>query len=201
MYPLAGIEDLTDIQCHPRFLEGAGHLRDLIDDRAAGHSDIDHGLRIKCVADRDSRIFQITVQRLLIQRLYQNDALLIHFSDQITFFTSEQTADDLHRRIVSLMLRFYNKYDTPALRFDMEFLCAVIDIHQEQIIQKKILDEIVPVEPLPVSNDQILKLAHRDPSDHMYIFTGTSCDQDILRFILPHYFKEMIPLKFLAVGW
>ena len=81
----------------------------------------------------------------------------------------------------------------------MELLGPVVDIHQEQIVQQKVLEEIVPVKPLLVCDDQVLQLAHRNLPHHVYILARPLRNQNIQQLALVHNLQQMMDPYHLAV--
>ena len=66
----------------------------------------------------------------------------------------------------------------------MKLLRAVVDIDQQQIVQKKILEEIVAVILFLVRHEQILNLADSDFGDHQRIITLAGCRKNVRRLIV-----------------
>jgi hypothetical protein len=81
----------------------------------------------------------------------------------------------------------------------VQLLGAVVDIHQKQIVQQKILDEIVLVEPFLICGQKAGKLESRHLSHHIYIIAGPLCQQNIFQLVLVKYFKKLVAVDHLTV--
>ncbi len=81
----------------------------------------------------------------------------------------------------------------------MEFLCAIVDIHQQQIIKQQILEKIIFVKVLLVGDHQILNLAHCHLANHIGIRASTLCDQHIEYLSILQNFEHMDTAHNLAV--
>ena len=64
--------------------------------------------------------------------------------------------------------------------FNMQLLRAAVNIHQQQIIQQQILDEIVLIKSLLIGHQQILDLECSQLTNHIHIITAALSQQDIL---------------------
>lgn len=93
--------------------------------------------------------------------------LFIHFRDQVAVILAEHAADDPHRSVIFLVLCLNNEDDSSSLRLNMQLLRAVIDIDQQKVVKKKVLDKIIFVKPFAVSTDQILGFIDAD-ADRSY---------------------------------
>ena len=67
------------------------------------------------------------------------------------------------------MLRLNHINNPPGLSTDVKFFRPVVNIHKKKIIQQKVLNKVIPIQPLLVGNDQILDLTDPDLSDHIRI--------------------------------
>ena len=81
----------------------------------------------------------------------------------------------------------------------MKLLRTVENVHEEQIVQKKVLDEIVLVESLLVGRDQRLHLKRSHLRGHVDIIGTSVRNQDILQLLLIHDLKELIAGYHLAL--
>ena len=62
----------------------------------------------------------------------------------------------------------------------MQLLCAVVNVYQQKIIKKQVLDEVILVETLLVSHQKILDLERCQLSYHVNIIAAALGKQDIL---------------------
>ena len=67
------------------------------------------------------------------QFFHDDDALLIHSSDEVAGFAAKQVLDVLQRTLVSVRAGFQYEYHPPHVHFDVQLLGPVIDINQQQI--------------------------------------------------------------------
>ena len=81
----------------------------------------------------------------------------------------------------------------------MKLLCPVIDIYQKQVVQNQILEEIVPVKPFLISNDQILNLADCNLADHICIIIVAARRQDICHLAIVQHLQKVISADHLAI--
>ena len=79
----------------------------------------------------------------------------------------------------------------------MQLLGLTIDIHQQQVIQQQVLDEVITVEPLLVSHDQVLQLTDRHLAYHIGIVAAAFGNQDVCKDSLIIDFEKMAALKVL----
>ena len=82
----------------------------------------------------------------------------------------------------------------------MQFLCPVINIHQKHIVKKEILEKVITVIPLLIGNNQMLKLADRNPADHIGILAATLGIQNKKHLFIIQNLKKMVHPNHLTVG-
>ena len=82
----------------------------------------------------------------------------------------------------------------------MQFLGAVVDIHQQQIVQQQILDKVVLIKPLFISHQQVLNLKRRQFSNHIYVVAAALGQQNVLQLMFVKHFKKLIAMDDLAVS-
>ena len=81
----------------------------------------------------------------------------------------------------------------------MQLLGTAVNIHQQQIIQQQILDEIVLIKSLLIGHQQILDLKRNHFADHIDILTSTSGYENILQLLLIIDLEILISLDLLGV--
>ena len=81
----------------------------------------------------------------------------------------------------------------------MQPLGAAVDVHQQQIVQKEVLDEIVLVQALLVGRHQALDLEGRQLADYIGVLPGPGGHQHILQNLVIEYLKELISLYLLGI--
>ena len=81
----------------------------------------------------------------------------------------------------------------------MKFLRPVVDINEQKIIKKQVLDEIIFIEPFFVGHQKILDLECCQFAYHIHVIATAFCKQDVLKLMFIKYFKELITGNHLAV--
>ena len=81
----------------------------------------------------------------------------------------------------------------------MELLGSAVDINQQEIVKKQVLEEIVLVEPLPVSNGQTLYLERSHLAESIYILSCTCDSQHIFKRLVIIYLEILIALDLLGI--
>ena len=167
------IEYLSHVQRHLGFLVGLRHVLQLLHHRSDGHLHVQHGLRVHHAHDdvRDLQKRFICIVRL--QRLDQDDAALVHGRDIVPGMAGEHALQELHHHAVLLQLRLHQEDHPGHCHLYVELLGPVVDIHQKQVVQQEVLEEVVPVEPFLVGDDKVLQLAHRNLPHHVHVLAGT----------------------------
>ena len=81
-----------------------------------------------------------------------------------------------------------------------ELLRPVIYVDQEQIVKQQILDKIILIEALLVSDQQVLYLKCRDLADRIGILRSALHNYDIFKLKFIKYLKKLMSLYLLAVS-
>ena len=74
----------------------------------------------------------------------------------------------------------------------MKFLRPVVDINEQKIIKKQVLDEIIFIESFFVGHQKILDLECCQFAYHIHVIAAAFCKQDVLKLMFIKYFKELI---------
>ena len=64
-----------------------------------------------------------------------------------------------------------------------------MDIHKEKVVEKKVLEEIIAVKFLLISDNEIFQLTDRDLGDHKSILIVALCDKDESKFFVVHHLE------------
>ena len=73
-----------------------------------------------------------------------------------------------------------NVYHPLHIGVDVQLLGAVVDIHQQQVVQQQVLDEVVLVKTLLVGHQQVLYLERGQLAHHVDIVAGALGQHDVL---------------------
>ena len=196
---LFAVEDLSHVQGHLGFLVGTGDILDFAHHGAEGHICLCSGLRAQHIHDGLRHALQVVAVFLRPHFPHQNDILLIHCRDEILGLCGEKAPDRLQCVHVPLLVRFNDKYNPAHVGLDMELLRPVVNVHQKEVVQQEILDEIIPVEPLLVGDQEVLELEHRHLADHVDIVPLALYEEDVFQLLLVKNLEKLISLYDLAV--
>ena len=111
-----------------------------------------HCLGIKHINHNLSCLLKII---LCLTRLYladEDDILFIDSRDEIFCLCREQAPYRLKCIDILLILCLYYIDNSLRRYFNMKLLCAIIDIYQQQVIKKQVLNEVILVKTLLVCN-------------------------------------------------
>ena len=72
---------------------------------------------------------------------------------------------------ILFMLGLNQEYHALHIGFNMKLFRTVVNIHQKQVVQQKILDEIILVKPLLICYQKILDLETGNFTHHIDIIT------------------------------
>ena len=97
------------------------------------------------------------------------------------------------------MIRLQKKYHPTGFRIDVKLLSPVINVHKKQVVQKKILYEIVLVEPLLIRHQKGLDLKSSHLSDHVNIIAASLGHQDVFQLAFIKDLEKLVALHHLAV--
>ena len=61
------------------------------------------------------------------------------------------------------------------IRVNVKLLSPVVNVHQQKVVQKQVLDEVVLVKTLLVSYQQVLNLECSQLANHVNIIAGSLC--------------------------
>ena len=199
-HSLARVEDPANVHSHLGFLIGAGKILELADDRSVGAAYFDHSFHVQHINSRLGDLFQRIVALLLFQRLDQDHTVLIHFRQIIPVLDCKEARQHFRRN--GLRLRFDLKdHDRPANAVrDVKLLGAVMDIHKEKVVEKKVLEEIIAVKFLLISDNEVLQLTDRDFGDHKSILIVALRDEDESKFFIVHHLEIIAAADDLAVN-
>ena len=181
-------EDLANFQSHFRFLIGTGNVLQIAYDGAAGNINMAVCFRIQCFFDGSCNAVDLFRCFLVTQFFYQNDAVFIHCSYEILCFCRENAAHDLYHVHFLIDICFDQVNDAVYVIFDVQFFRTAIDIHQQQVIQQQIFDEIVFIVSFLICNQQALDLECSDLADLIAGF--------ILTLYLDHIFGHAVIVNF-----
>ena len=154
----------------------------------------------KAVLDRPRVLVDVAV-RLIVRDLLDDDhIILVHCSHKVPAVLAKILPDFLKDIGIFSVLGFHDQHGAFHISLYMKLLRTAVYVHQEQIVQQQVLDEIVLVEPLLVRHHQILQLKCRHLPHHVSILTRIVGDQNILKLLVIIDFKELATLDLLAVG-
>ena len=136
------------------------------------------------IKDRMRQFVQVCISLSLLKFLDDNDALLINSSNKVLALAAEETLHALHGTVILLLLKFQNHNCTAYICNDVQFLGAVVNIYEEQVIKKKVLDKAVLVKSFLICNDQILDLERCQFTDHIGVLIVSMSDQNIFQLLV-----------------
>ena len=136
------------------------------------------------IKDRMGQFVQVCISLSLLKFLDDNDALLINSSNKVLALAAKETLHALHNAVILLLLKFQDHNCTAYVCIDVQFLGAVVNIYEEQVIKKKVLDKAVLVKSLLIGNDQILDLECCQFADHICVFIVSMSNQNVFQLIV-----------------
>ena len=155
------------------------------------------------IKNRMSQLIHIAVTLSVLKLLYNNDASLVYCCDKILCFSAEKALYCFHCIVVFFLLKLHDHNNTAHIRINVKLLGAVVDVHQQKIIKKKIFDKAVFIKPLFISNDQILYLKRCQLANHISVLIVTMGNQNIFQLIivthlkiLKSFYKLTVSLRF-----
>ena len=158
-----------------------------------------HCLGVEHVEDHVCGLLEIVVVLACLDFLHKNDVLLINSRDEVLRLSRKETANGLKRIDILLVLGLDQEYHSLHIRLDVEFLCTVVNINEQEVIKKKVLDEVVFVEALLVCDEEVLDLECCQLSYHIYVITSATCEKDVFELMLVKHLEKLISLYHLAV--
>ena len=158
-----------------------------------------HSLCIEHIENHVGCFLQLAVILSGLYFFYQNNILFIYCSNKVLGLGCKQTAHRLQCIHILFMLGFNQEYHALYVGFDMKLFRTVVNVHQKQVVQQQVLDEIVLVKPLLVCYQKILNLESCQLSYHIHIVTAALGQQNILQLMLVKYLKKLISRNHLAV--
>ena len=81
----------------------------------------------------------------------------------------------------------------------MQFFGTVVNIYQQKVVQKQILDKVILIKTLFIGSQKTGKLECRQFSHHVHIVAGTFRQKNIFQLIFIKHFKKLIAMHYLAV--
>ena len=81
----------------------------------------------------------------------------------------------------------------------MEFFCPVIDIHEQEIIEQKILDKIVLIKSFLICYQKVLNLKTGNFTHHIDIVAVSAGKKKIFQLMFIKYFKKLKSVHNLTV--
>ena len=136
-------------------------------------------VQTKCVKDCMGKFIHLRISLTVFQFLDNDNTFLINCCNKVFTLTAKETLHAFHGAMILLLLKFQNHNNTTHICINMKFFRTIINVHQEQIIKKEILNKAVLVKSFLVCNDQILDLECSELSYHISIFVITMCHQYI----------------------
>ena len=100
---------------------------------------------------------------------------------------------------VPVVLRL-DQEDRPFhVHWNMQLFRTAVDIHQQEVIQQQVFNEVILVKPFLVGYQKRLDLEGCHFPDRIDILSGSPCHKDILQLRLVEYFEKLAALDLLAV--
>ena len=104
----------------------------------------------------------------------------------------ENTAQEFTCRSLSVRFQLHQNDGAGNLIIDVQLSCAVVNVHKKEVVQEKILEEIIPVILLTVSDHQILYLADSNSCDHQRVISISDGSQDICSVFFVADFQQIM---------
>ena len=101
--------------------------------------------------------------------------------------------------VVTPVAGLHDHNDSGNIRLNMKLLGPAVNIDQQQVVQKKVLDKVILVKPLLIGNQQILNLERRHLSDDINILADTACHKYVFQLILVINFEILVSLNLLGI--
>ena len=135
----------------------------------------------------------------LCEFLHHDHVALVYRCDEILAVAAKMSSGQFQDIIILASRRFHDHDHSGHICLNMQLLGTAVDIHQQQIIQQQILDEIVLIKSLLIGHQQILDLKRNHFADHIDILTGTSGYENILQLLLIIDLEILISLDLLGI--
>ena len=196
---LAAVEDFPDVQGHFRFFVGARNFLDLVDDGAVGDADVLDFRRVQAVQELLRGAVQVLVAFFVLQFADKDDVAAIDRGHKIAVFAGEEAAHGLEDVDVAVVPGLDEEHGAAHVGLDVQLLRAVVDIHQEEVVQQEVLHEVVLVEALLVGGQQVLHLEGRELPDHVDVLAGALGEQHILQLTFVKDLEKLTSVDHLGV--
>ena len=190
-------EDLSDIQCHLCFLIGPADFLDLLYHCTECHADITKSFFFQIICHFHCKSGDFILRAVLADIMHHDHIVFINLSHKIISCTSDIRAHHFQCIRIPPVLRFQNHRHTAGICLNMKLFGAAVNIHQKKIIQQKIFDKIILIEPFLVCYQQTLHLKCDHFAQHVGIFTASRSNQNIFQLLIIIYFKILMSLNLL----
>ena len=172
------IEDPADVHGHLGFLKGFGQVLQLMDHCAVGGYGFDHSLHIEHIYRGLRHLIQCGVIIAFCFHLFDQDqAALLNFCQIVSVLGGKKPGQGLSGNFM-IGRADLKKDNSPAdLVGYMQLSGSGSHIHQQQVIQEQILEEIVPVITFLVSCRDMLQLTDCHPGYHKGIVSAAGRSQ------------------------
>ena len=133
------------------------------------------------------------------QFLDDDHVIFVHFRDKVLAAAIKICPDHIQHIAVPSAGGLRDQNRPRHIRLNMQPLGTAVDIHQKQIIQKQVLDEIILIQAFPVSHQKILYLERRNLADGIHILACGAGHKHIRQLLIVKYLKKLIPLYLLGI--
>ena len=124
---------------------------------------------------------------------YENNTVLIYTCDKVSRSYVRQIFYQFHSHIIILISSVNNKYHTRSFH-DMMPFCLTINIYNQHISKKNILNKIIPVKLLRKTHNQITYLAHCHLRTDIKVLLCHQADKNVFHLTFHHNLVQMIIL-------
>ena len=107
---------------------------------------------------------------------------------------------DLQDVIILAACGFHDHNHPGNICLDMKLLGTTVNIHQQQIVQQQVLNEVILIKSFFISYQQILDLESNHFADHIDIFTGTAGYENILQLLFVIDLEILVSLDLLRIS-
>ena len=158
-----------------------------------------HGLCVQHIQNHVGGLLQVVVGLPRLYLLHQDDILLIHCCDKVLGLAGKQAPHRLQRVGIFLVLCLDNIDHPLYTGLNVKFFGPVVDVHQKQVVKKKVLNKVILVKALFVGYKKILDLERCQLPHHIRIIAAAFGQQNIFQLVLIKHLKELISLDHLTV--
>ena len=178
---LLRVEDLSHLQGHLGFLEGAGQVLDGVDHCADTHGAVGVELPGEGIHDGAGQLVDILLVDIGLDLLDQGDIRLVDIDDEILVLVREQVLQHVVGGDI-ILLGDLDQHAHPAhVKVEVQLMGFQIDVPGQDVVQDHVLDEVAPVVFLVVVLLDVIQRHGQDAHELGGLRVGALHEHGILR--------------------